>query len=252
MRSLLPSFLNRVKEAFAINPPPEEKQDDGSRRMLKLIDLGCGTGRNTLQLLCAAPSDAEIIGLDASMGMLDVARGAVERYLQSSSTSEKGNNISRVKLQQFDLLSPPQQHSPVAGEGSAAGIISTLVLEHIPLDSFFLHAATLLRPGGYLLVTNMHADMGALSQAGFVDRVSGKKIRPARSYSHAVPDVIAAAGRVGFEVVVLDGDHHDGRGTVDGVRERSVTEDMVDVLGPRARKWVGVTVWFGVCFRKRG
>ncbi|KAL1983844.1 hypothetical protein VTN96DRAFT_9845 [Rasamsonia emersonii] len=249
MRSLIPSFLSRIMKEG--NPPLEENDGSSSRCIpklkLKLIDLGCGTGRNTLQLLAFAPSDAEIVGLDASRGMLDVARGAVERwFLQSSSSSSR--NMSRVTLQQYDLLlSLSQQQCPAR---DASGIISTLVLEHIPLDMFFAHATSLLRPGGYLLVTNMHADMGALSQAGFVDRASGKKIRPERSYCHRVPDVIAAAAQEGFEVVVLNDENTTGDGA-EGVRERSVTEEMVDVLGPRARKWVGVTVWFGVCFRKK-
>jgi hypothetical protein len=25
---------------------------------------------------------------------------------------------------------------------------------------------------------------------------------------------------------------------------------MVEILGPRARKWVGVDVWFSICFRR--
>jgi len=33
--------------------------------------------------------------------------------------------------------------------------------------------------------------------------------------------------------------------------ERAVDEQTSDILGLRAKKWIGVTVWFGVCFRKR-
>jgi len=40
---------------------------------LRLLDLGCGTGASTAALLDAAPR-AEIVAVDASAGMLDVAR----------------------------------------------------------------------------------------------------------------------------------------------------------------------------------
>ena len=45
---------------------------DGGRG-LRLLDLCCGTGLSTAALLAAYPS-AEIVGLDASVGMLDLAR----------------------------------------------------------------------------------------------------------------------------------------------------------------------------------
>ena len=120
----------------------------------------------------------------------------------------------------------------------ADGLISTLVLEHVPLSAFFHAAAALLRPGGVFLLTNMHSDMGGISQAGFVHPVTKIKIRPT-SYAHTIPDVLNAAREAGFEVL---GD--------EGMKEVAVTEDMVESLGPRGRKWVGVQCWFGGCLRK--
>ncbi|KAL5339917.1 S-adenosyl-L-methionine-dependent methyltransferase [Aspergillus crustosus] len=230
MRNLLPRFLSLVQEAYQ-----ETVAEPASA--LKLVDLGCGTGRNTLQLGKAAPRDAEIIGVDASPGMLDLAREAL-------SANEVGE---RINLSVYDLLAPAPSSLPDSLDGEeegASGIISTLVLEHIPVYKFFEGAARLIRPGGYFLVTNMHAEMGGISQAGFVDVKSGKKIRPT-SYAHEVGDVVAAARRAGFEVVALDelGEER--------VRERRVDEAMVKELGERAKKWVGVMVWFGVCFRMR-
>lgn len=221
MQNLLPVFLSRVQSYNKNNDEP-----------LKLIDLGCGTGRNTLKLRAFAPANAQVIGLDNSRGMLDVARKALEK-----SSSASTDNGPAVTLDIYDLLqSPPSP--PVCAIG-ASGIISTLVLEHIPLETFFAGASALLVPGGLLLVTNMHSDMGAISQAGFVDATTGTKIRPT-SYSHTVEEVVEVARRMDFEVV---GD--------DGVRVKAVDEGMVDVLGPRAKKWVGIKVWFAICFRKK-
>ncbi|KAL4879406.1 S-adenosyl-L-methionine-dependent methyltransferase [Aspergillus karnatakaensis] len=217
MKDLLPRFLSLV-------------QSQNQTKSLKLVDLGCGTGRNTLQLVKAAPEDAQIIGVDASPGMLEVAR----ETLSSNGVGE------RVSLGVYDLLAEADATLPESlGGESATGIISTLVLEHIPLDQFFGNAARLIKPGGFFLVTNMHAEMGGISQAGFVDVQTGKKIRPT-SYAHEVKDVVTAAENFGFEVVALNGEK---------VKERKVDEAMLKDLGGRAKKWVGVMVWFGVCFK---
>ena len=139
-----------------------------------------------------------------------------------------------LKLRVYDMLQDP--HPPQLALNADA-VISTLVLEHVPIDVFFETAGRLLKPGGVFLVTNMHSEMGGISQAGFVDPKTGAKIRP-RSYAHRVSDVVAEAEKQGFELV--------GK-----ILERRVDEGMVQVLGNRAKKWVGVMAWFGVLFRKK-
>ncbi|EED21561.1 conserved hypothetical protein [Talaromyces stipitatus ATCC 10500] len=241
MMSLLPNFWTQVKD----------RAEKTGRPDCKLVDLGCGTGRNTLQLLDIVSQDTQkekihIIGVDASNGMLDVARQRINDF-QSPTTSIE------VKLAPFDLLAAQSPINTQAREllQNADGIISTLVLEHIPLDIYFSTAASILRPGAYFLVTNMHADMGRLSQAGFVDSVTGKKVRPSRSYAHDAGDILVEAARAGFEVLSLPSTVNTSTGSeIEGVLERKVTQDMVEMLGPRSKKYVGVTVWLGVCFRK--
>ena len=103
----------------------------------------------------------------------------------------------------------------------------------------------MMLPGGYLLVTNMHADMGMRSQAGFTDPQTGVKIRPT-SYCHSVAEVLAAAEAAGFQVEDIVG--QDGS---NGVLERDVDEELAERLGERAKKWVGSRVWFGICFSKK-
>ncbi|PLB43534.1 putative methyltransferase [Aspergillus steynii IBT 23096] len=214
MSRLLPTFLSRA----------------ASTNSRKLVDLGCGTGRNTLQLAKLATPGTEIVGVDASPGMLEVARQTIRKETSVEDVC--------VSLDTFDLLqSPPRPPGCAVG---AAGVISTLVLEHIPVAQFFEGAAALVVPGGYLLVTNMHSDMGAISQAGFVDAATGTKIRPT-SYSHTVDEVVDAAQKAGFTVEEVDGER---------VRERTVDENMAEVLGRRAKKWIGIKVWFGICFRR--
>ncbi|KAI0171916.1 S-adenosyl-L-methionine-dependent methyltransferase [Hypoxylon sp. FL1284] len=205
----------------------------------RVVDLGCGTGRATA-LLLGTPGVAEVTALDSSEGMLQVARSRLQQQHRANDGARpppaSDQALPKLRLELFDMLASPQ---PPASAQGADGAVSTLVLEHVPLAAFFAHVARVLRPGGVLLLTNMHARMGALSQAGFVDAATGDKIRPT-SYTHAVADVVAEAERWGLDV-------EDG-----GIAERAVSEDMVQRLGPRSRKWVGVTVWFGGLFRKRG
>ncbi|KAI1174664.1 putative methyltransferase [Nemania sp. FL0916] len=210
----------------------------------RLVDLGCGTGRNTAHLLSLADNDeTEIVALDASQGMLDVARTRL---------SALTNNTTNLRLEIFDMLTPTPSttdKTPTSvAPNSVDGLISTLVIEHVPLATFFAHVGRLLRPGGVLLLTNMHADMGAVSQAGFVDPETREKIRPT-SYAHTVADVVREARKCGLEVEVED-DGDDEQGVGVGITERAVSEDMVEMLGLRSKKWVGVTCWFGGIFRK--
>ncbi|KAK8013652.1 cyclopropane-fatty-acyl-phospholipid synthase [Apiospora marii] len=46
--------------------------DKPSAVALKVIDFGCGTGRNTLELVATLPG-ADVIGLDAAPALLEVA-----------------------------------------------------------------------------------------------------------------------------------------------------------------------------------
>lgn len=246
MRALLPQFLERVHSRFQAQPQSSP---------LKLVDLGCGTGRNTIQLLGALsvrqksndPTSlprAEVVGLDASPGMLEVARSAIQ-----TAVAEMGiQNGPEVSLGVVDLLqgaSSKAQLPPSLQVSGAAGVISTLVLEHIPVKDFFEAASAMMMPGAYLLVTNMHANMGAISQAGFTDPQTGVKIRPT-SYCHSVPEVLAAAEKAGFQVENLISEEGES-----GVLEKGVDQQLGEALGARAKKWVGIRVWFGICFSKK-
>lgn len=212
MKTLLPTLLKQIRL-----PKP-----------WKLVDLGCGTGRNTLSLLRNPTSN--IVGLELSPKMLEVACSRVDRELEGIEEEERARS---VELELFDMIRQP--HPPDCAT-EAEAVMSTLVLEHIPLDVFFKTVSQILKIGGVLLVTNMHSQMGKISQAGFVDPKSGKKIRP-MSYAHTTDDVVTEARKQGFE---LEGD----------VLERGVTEASSSGLGGRAKKWIGVMVWYGMIFRK--
>lgn len=160
--------------------------------------------------------------------MLDIARQRC-----SAITGGDTSPIPPPEFHVFDALSgtaPPEEAC------RANGVLSSLVLEHLPLDVFFSSAKKLLaKEGGYLLITNMHEEMGRRGQAGFVDVESGEKVRGV-SFVYSIEQVVDEGRKWGFEVV-------------GEVGERAVREGDLEVLGERGAKWMGCKVWFGGVFR---
>ncbi|KAL8853749.1 MAG: hypothetical protein Q9221_001392 [Calogaya cf. arnoldii] len=199
----------------------------------KLIELGCGTGRNTVRLQDV--TSARIWALDNSQGMLEVAMDRCRSMRESVPDADKAESLEFALR---DILCFHETESTWDPMKNADAIISTLVVEHIPLEQFFMVCSKLLRPGGHLLCTNMHSDMGAISQAGFVDPVTGTKIR-ALSYAHTVQEFLTCARTWNFTLLW-------------GPVERKVETSDVAKLGDRGRKWVGINAWFGAILKKLG
>jgi SAM-dependent methyltransferase len=166
--------------------------------------------------------------------MLDIAR---ERCTSAWNSLPSDRRAASLTFHTHDVLD--RNHTlPEFLPRMADVVISTLVVEHMPLQDFFWEVNRLLAPGGVLLVTNMHADMGSRSQAGFNDPATGEKIRPV-SYNHSAGELVEAARAAGYELVERS------------LLEKGVDEEMAERLGPRAGKWVGVMMWMGGIFRRR-
>lgn len=220
LKTLLPPLLNQVATT--------------SSSRISVLDLGCGTGRNTARLLSHSwPSDLEvhITGLDFSAGMLALARTKL-------ATLAASNARTTLRLEQCDPFPSTTAFSPsTINLPPQTLVLSTLVLEHIPLPTFFRSLAALLAPRGLALVTNMHDDMGRRSQAGFVN-AQGVKVR-GTSFVYSLAQTVQAAQDAGLECVQAC--------------ERRVEEGDVQsgVVGRRGAKWIGCKVWFGLVLRKK-
>jgi len=142
---------------------------------IKAVDIGCGTGRATALL---ALRGASVTGLDFSRGMLDIARGKLDRMPLPHP----------VTLLEHDV----QQPLPFP-DATFDLVTSCLVLEHIAdLPRFFAEIARVARPNACIYVSAMHPTLLLKGvQANFTDPSSGDEIRP-HGYPHTLADFINA------------------------------------------------------------
>lgn len=148
-----------------------------------VIEVGCGTGRNTEWLV---EQGASVVALDFSEAML---RRAVVR-VQST----------QARFIRHDVRLP----WPVA-EASADLCVVMLVLEHVEhIAPAFVEAARALRSGGELFVCELHPmRQMAGRQAEFTSPATGEQERiPA--FLHDVSEFVKAGLSVGFELARLD------------------------------------------------
>jgi ubiquinone/menaquinone biosynthesis C-methylase UbiE len=147
---------------------------------LKIVDLACGTGRQTAQL---AKRGANVVGVDQSEGMLAKAKTKspdIEFMLANLETTFPfGDN-------QFDL------------------VVSFLALEHInDLRAFFLECKRICRREGTLYFTAMHPAMILRGvQARFTEPGTGKKVYP-KGHVYQICDYLNASVDAGLRLVSM-------------------------------------------------
>lgn len=110
----------------------------GHRPGLRLIDLACGTGASTRALHRAAPDGTEVLGLDASHGMLAEAGRA---------TWPRTVRFSWAVAGELDL--------EALGPGTYDGILTCYLFRNVPAaqrDKAVAEVFWLLSPGGWLVV----------------------------------------------------------------------------------------------------
>ncbi len=165
------------------------KQAEYDRHILRLLapgagdrvlDLGCGTGVLTRLIADQVDPDAggEAVGIDAAAKMIAVAR------------KKRGNRACRFEVMAAEDLAFADQ--------SFDAVVSSLFFHHVPLDlkeKALAEAYRVLRPGGRLIVADMHVPttaMGALvshvSRWFFLQPQIGENIRG------VLPEIILRAG----------------------------------------------------------
>jgi SAM-dependent methyltransferase len=147
---------------------------------LDVLELGCGTGKNTAALAAAR----SVTAFDLSEHMMAHAR-------------------VRAPFAQFVRHDITQVPWPVR-DATADVLLCNLVLEHIAdLTPIFAELARVLRPGGRALVVEFHPfrQLGG-KQARFVDPSTSEVLRVS-AHAHSVSEYIATAGEAGLALAHL-------------------------------------------------
>jgi SAM-dependent methyltransferase len=186
---------------------PEVDRVLGEVAGLRVLDLGCGTGRHAVRL---AARGASVTACDFSEGMLKRARG------------KPGADL--VNWVVHDLQRP----LPFA-DGAFDIVLSALVLDHVrDVEAFFREAARVCRRGGQrggrVVLTVMHpAIMLRGVQARFTDPATGARVHP-ESVANQISGYVMGASRAGLRFTHMS--------------EHAVTDSLVAV-SERARKHLG-------------
>ncbi len=156
----------------------------------RVIEVGCGTGRNTEWLSRLAAAASEIVALDFSEEMLARARVRVRD--------------PRICFVQHDVRTA----WPLA-DSSADVVIAMLVLEHVEhLEPVFAEAFRTLNAGGELFICELHPMRQLLGgQAQFTSTQTGEN-RRVPAFLHNTSDYVQAGLSSGFELLHL-GEWHD-------------------------------------------
>lgn len=106
----------------------------------KILDLGCGTGNASIAVLKRIP--ARIFLIDGSSRMTEIAREKIDLESPGSVIGHRVADLSRAGWDEG------------LGFSEYDAIISTLVLEHLPIDCYrkvLDSCYRLLKPGGWLI-----------------------------------------------------------------------------------------------------
>lgn len=142
-----------------------------------VVEIGCGTGKNTQWL---AQKATKIIAIDFSPAMLAIAKKKVTQ--------------KHVTFMEADIAVPWNL------EANMADLINcNLVLEHlVDLNPVFSEAHRVLKNNGYFFISEIHPMKRFMgSQAKFEDTL-------VESYLHHLSDYLAAAEKFGFKLIKIE------------------------------------------------
>lgn len=160
----------------------------GKMDFRKVLEIGCGTGKNTEWLIEKADA---ITSVDFSAEMLAKAKAKIHSY--------------KVKFKQADIT-----RTWDFGEGDYDLVSFSLVLEHISdLDFIFSQTAAALKRGGHAYVAELHPFKQYSGSKARFDIGEGEQ-QVVECYTHHVSEFTQAAKKHGLGVVDIGEYFDDG------------------------------------------
>ncbi|ACU57721.1 class I SAM-dependent methyltransferase [Chitinophaga pinensis] len=145
------------------------------------LEIGCGTGKNTLWFQERAEY---ITAIDQSEGMMDKAKEKI--------------SSSRVLFKQADITKEWQFQ-----DGLYDLVSFSLVLEHIDnLDHIFQQVSKSLHPGGYVYIGELHPFKQYAGSKARFDTAAGTEVL--ECFNHHISDFIQSARKFGLIVEDLN------------------------------------------------
>jgi cytosine/adenosine deaminase-related metal-dependent hydrolase/ubiquinone/menaquinone biosynthesis C-methylase UbiE len=146
-----------------------------------VLDVGCGTGRWLRRLEVLEP--ASLTGIDCSPTMLEHARSKVRP-------------TTTLKLSQCSAL---------PGEDASRSIVlASFVLSYFDdLEQFARECTRILRPDGWLLISDMHPLTAAERGWTRSFRLDGEKIE-ITAHSRSIDEIVSVFRHLGFELRVFN------------------------------------------------
>jgi cytosine/adenosine deaminase-related metal-dependent hydrolase/ubiquinone/menaquinone biosynthesis C-methylase UbiE len=145
----------------------------------EVLDVGCGTGRWLTRLETLNP--ASLIGIDSSATMLERARTKVHLT---------------TKLEHRECSTLPGE------DASKNFVLASFVLSYLnDLHGFASECARILRPDGWVLISDMHPATAAKRGWTRSFRVEGEKFELA-VHSRSIEEIVSAFRNSGFELRV--------------------------------------------------
>ena len=145
-----------------------------------VLDAGTGTGRYAIRL---AQTGKHVAGIDVSEQMLDQARAKAGRL---------GLDIS---FQRASVLAVPQP------DESFDLVICALALAHVKdLAAAVRELVRVLRPGGHLIVSDLHPDIQKVWGPNFTTTIQGQEV-PFPNYHGDITEYLHSVRAAGAEVL---------------------------------------------------
>lgn len=146
-----------------------------------VLELGCGTGKNTQWLLTKA---SYVLGIDFSKEMLKIAKEKIndERFEYKKADI---NNKWGIKNKNFDLIT------------------SSLTLEHIRnLNHIFTQAHTQLKDNGLFFLCELHPFKQYKGTKAQYETINGTE--ELEVYTHHTSEYIECAKKNGFKLIEIN------------------------------------------------
>jgi len=156
----------------------------GKLKGKKVLDLGCGTGRNSVKI---AEKGAEVIGIDLSKEMLEIAREKAEKFnLNIQFIEQDFSDKIKFKSEKFDV------------------IICDLVFGHLK-DTFpvIKEMKRVLKKRGIIVITDLHPFAWFLPPGRKYDVFSAKKVK-SQGYKHYIYEMFRQFKKAGLNLLDIE------------------------------------------------